>query len=144
MDINDIGKLWAEDSKIDITELGEASLSIPKLHHKYYMIYIKERAKYILMENKLKKLKFEKRIFYIEGPNEETKKLGWNFPPKGAILKTDVQLYLDADPDISDATIKLFWQQEIVDYLKDIIKTISFRNQSISNALSDLKFKNGS
>ena len=30
--------LWAEDSKIDRTELGEESIKIPQLHHKYYKI----------------------------------------------------------------------------------------------------------
>ena len=27
---------WDEDSKIDRSELGEESIKIPQLHHKYY------------------------------------------------------------------------------------------------------------
>jgi hypothetical protein len=43
MKIEEILDNWKEDSKIDRTELGDEALKIPKLHHKYYQIYVSER-----------------------------------------------------------------------------------------------------
>ena len=30
---------WKKDSEIDKTELGDESIAIPKLHHKYFQMY---------------------------------------------------------------------------------------------------------
>jgi hypothetical protein len=43
MKIEDILELWKEDANVDRTELGDEALKIPKLHHKYYQIYISEK-----------------------------------------------------------------------------------------------------
>jgi hypothetical protein len=39
MDINEIQKMWKEDSKIDPDNLHLESLKIPQLHSKYYEIF---------------------------------------------------------------------------------------------------------
>lgn len=143
MRIDEIFNLWKSDSIIDITELGHAALNISILHHKYYEIYVKERYSLFDLESKMKILKKDKFEFYLDGPNEETNKLGWKLPPKGRILKTDIQMYIDSDPDIIDLTLKINLQKEKVEYLVSIIKMITYRNSSISNAIEELKFKSG-
>ena len=60
MNIDDILNLWQEDVKIDRTELGDEALNIPKLHHKYYEIYVKERLTLRKFEAELKQLKLDK------------------------------------------------------------------------------------
>ena len=39
MVLEEIYELWHKDSIIDKTELGDESLKIPQLHHKYFKIY---------------------------------------------------------------------------------------------------------
>jgi hypothetical protein len=40
MKFEDVFASWEKDSVIDRTELADESLKIPKLHHKYYSIYV--------------------------------------------------------------------------------------------------------
>jgi hypothetical protein len=143
MNIEDILSSWNIDSKIDITELGSESIKIPKLHHKYYSIYIDERLKLRSLETKFKQLKLEKYEFYTQGPNEETLKKGWTLPAKGMILKSDIPLYMDADKDLIDLSLKVGIQQEKIDLLDSIIKSFHARGFNIKNAIEDIKFKMG-
>ena len=144
MDYKDIFALWQVDSEIDPTELGQSALDIAKLHHKYYQIYIGEKRIYLEMKKAHDKLKFEKREFYIDGPNEDTRAKGWVPPPKGRIAKMDVQYYLDADTDLADSSINLAMQETKMDFLYQIItKILTYQSQRISLALEDMKFKNG-
>ena len=55
--LDDLFDLWAEDSKIDRTELGEESIKIPQLHSKYYKLYSTERLKSVKLQEDLKILK---------------------------------------------------------------------------------------
>ena len=55
--LDDLFDLWAEDSKIDRTELGEEPIKIPQLHSKYYKLYSTERLKSVKLQEDLKILK---------------------------------------------------------------------------------------
>ena len=101
MDIEEILNLWKDDVNIDPTELSSESLKVPKLHHKYYQILVRERLILKKYKEDYKSLKLDKHEFYTQGPSEETIKKGWELPSKGLILKPDIPLYLDADKDIS-------------------------------------------
>ena len=48
--LDDLFDLWADDSKIDRTELGEESIKIPQLHSKYYKLYSTERLKSVKLQ----------------------------------------------------------------------------------------------
>lgn len=143
MKIEDILDYWNTDSNIDRTEIGGAALDIPKLHHKYYKILINERMILKKYETDFKKLKLDKYEFFTQGPSEETKSKGWKLPPKGMILKTDIPVYIDADQDIIDINLKIALQQEKVNLLEDIIKSINNRNFILRVALDWQKFING-
>lgn len=143
MKLEDIFNLWKVDSIIDISELGQTAIDISKLHNKYYQIYIQEKFILYDLEKEYKILKRDKFEFYLDGQNEETIKLGWELPPRGKILKTDLQLYLDADSDIINLTMKMNIQKEKIEYLISIIKMITYRNSSLTTAIEDIKFKNG-
>ncbi len=143
MNIEEIMELWNTDTNIDKTELGDESLKIPKLHSKYFNILTRERLvlrKYI---EDMKKLKLDKYEFFTQGPNEDTKDKGWRLPPKGMILKGDIPMYMDADQDVIDLTLKIGLQQEKVDLLESIIKTIINRNFVIKNAIEWNRFTMG-
>lgn len=143
MNIEEIMELWNTDTNIDKTELGDESLKIPKLHSKYYNILIKERLVLRKYYEDMKKLKLDKYEFFTQGPSEETRDKGWRLPPKGMILKGDIPMYMDADQDVIDLTLKIGLQQEKVDLLESIIKTIINRNFVIKNAIEWNRFTMG-
>lgn len=143
MTIDEILENWQVDVKIDKTELGDEALNIPKLHHKYYQIYVKEKLILRKQESEMKQLKLDKYEFFTQGPNEETKNKGWKLPPKGMILKTDMPMYMDADEEIINLSLKIGYQQEKIELLDSIIKTIINRNFLIRNAIDWQKFTMG-
>jgi hypothetical protein len=143
MKFEDIFVSWEKDSAIDRTELAEESLKIPKLHHKYYTIYVTEKATLRRLESDMKKLKLEKYEFFTLGPNEETKDRGWRLPARGMILKADIPMYMEGDQDIIDLSLKIGMQQEKVELLESIIKSLQTRNFIIKNAIDFTKFSMG-
>lgn len=143
MTIDEILENWNVDSQIDKTELGEEALKIPKLHHKYYQIYVKEKMILRKQESDMKQLKLDKYEFLTQGPNEETKDRGWKLPPKGMILKSDIPMYLDSDQEIINQSLKIGYQQEKIELLDSIIKTVMNRNFIIRNAIDWQKFTMG-
>ena len=143
MTLDEIFEAWQKDSTIDKTELGTEALNIPKLHHKYYQIFVKEKMILKKQESDMKKLKLDKYEFLTQGPNEETKDKGWRLPPKGMILKGDIPMYLEGDQDIINLSLKIGLQQEKVELLDSIIKTIINRNFIIRNAIDWQKFTMG-
>ena len=143
MNIDEILELWQKDVIIDKTELGNEALNIPKLHHKYYQIFVKERLTLRKFEADFKQLKLDKYEFLTQGPNEETKDKGWRLPAKGMILKGDIPLYIDADDDIVNLSLKIGLQQEKIELLDSIIKSIMNRNFVIKNAIDWNRFTMG-
>lgn len=135
---------WDKDSSIDKTKLDDESLRITKLHHKYYKLFIAERSRFRHLEGELKKLKLEKTEFYTQGHNEETRAKRWKLPAKGVIIKSDVPMYVEADQDIIDLTLKIGIQQEKIEFLESIIKSLNNRGYNIKTAVEFIKFMNGS
>ena len=64
MNLNDYYDAWSTDSKIDRTELGEESIRIPQLHHKYYRYFSEERMKLVKLQEEYKGLKKDKYDYY--------------------------------------------------------------------------------
>jgi len=143
MKFEDIFAAWEKDSTIDRTELADESLKIPKLHHKYYTIFVAEKAALRKLEADMKKLKLDKHEFFTLGPNEETKDKGWRLPARGMILKADLPLYMEGDQDIIDLSLKIGMQQEKVEFLESILKTFQTRGYIIKNAIDFTKFTMG-
>jgi len=143
MTLDEIFELWGEDTQIDRTELGNAALELAKLHHKYYRIFSQERLIHKKLEADMKQLKLDKLEFYVDGPTEEQIEKGWKLPPKGRILKSDAGQYVDADSDVIALNLKLAYQQEKLELLADIIKTISNRGFHIKSAIDWERFKVG-
>jgi len=143
MKIEQIFEEWEKDATIDKTELGDESIKIPKLHHKYYRVFISERLLLRKLEADLKQLKLEKYEFYTQGPSKETKDKGWELPARGVILKSDLPTYIDADKDIVELTLKIGYQQEKLELLESIIKSLQVRGYQIKAAIDWTKFTMG-
>ena len=64
MKLDDYFYMWSQDSKIDRTELGEESIKIPQLHHKYYKHFSVERLTLTKLQEELKSLKKDKFEYF--------------------------------------------------------------------------------
>lgn len=140
MKLEEIFDQWKIDSEIDKTELGDEALKIAKLHHKYYQILVSERLLLKSFESDMKRLKLDKYEFFSQGPNEETQAKGWKLPAKGLILKADIPMYMDADEDIIKLSLKIGVQQEKIELLESIIRTLMNRGYNVKAAIEWQKF----
>ena len=135
--------LWAEDSKIDRTELGEESIKIPQLHHKYYKMYSLERLNLVRLQEEMKIRKKDKIEYYTGTMAEDDlKERGWE-PNPLRILKTDIPVHMEADKDFVDLNLKLAYNKEKVEFLEAVVKTLNIRSYQINNAINWEKFKVG-
>lgn len=148
MTIDEIFTEWDKDSKIDRTELGKESIEIPKLHNKYYRIYINEKMKLIKQEADLKQLTALRYDFYSGSIDDDTlKELGWwdawvTFGRRN-IIKSDIPRYLESDEVIISRQLKIAAQREKVSLLDSIIKSLVNRGFNIKSAIEWAKFQVG-
>jgi hypothetical protein len=143
MRLEEIQDMWERDSCIDRSELGEESLRVPQLHSKYYKVYSTERSVLRKWENEYKVL-YKNKYEYYNGTlsEEELKSNGWE-PFALRILKTDIPTYIEADPYIIKAKTMIGNQQDKVDFIESIIKSLPARGYQINSAIAWEKFKVG-
>jgi hypothetical protein len=143
MRIDDIHEMWSEDCNVDRTELGEESLKIPKLHSKYLRVFSEERLLLRKLEEERKELVKLKHDYYRGVlPEEDLAANGWE-PFRLSVLKSDIPMHIDADQDIIKFNLKIAMQQEKVDTLEAIVRSISNRGYLLKNAIEYEKFKVG-
>jgi hypothetical protein len=142
--LNTIVEMWIKDSQIDETNLVSESLKIPSLHSKYLKLLVKEKL--ILSSIKVNKTELSQTLqeYYkgdLNNPDDLSQIKREPFAKK--LLKQDVHNYVEADKEMVNSLIKIAIQQEIVDALTEIIKSINTRNFVIKNAIDYMKFING-
>lgn len=143
MTLDEIFQEWEKDSDIDISNLQNESLKIPKLHHKYYRIFSNEKLVLKKMEYDMTELKRLKQDYYSGVMDYDTlKELGWS-PNPLKILRGDLQHYIQSDKDVIQRNLKISVQQEKVDLLTDIIKMIHNRNFTIKSSIDFQRFQSG-
>jgi hypothetical protein len=143
MKLDDIMDLWADDARMDDTELGNESLRIPMLHHKYYKIFVQEGLLLKKLEQDYKSLYKLKYEYYMGVLDQETLlERGWN-PNPLKILKQDLSIYMEGDDDLQLIQAKIDIQKQKLSFLESAIKTIINRGFLIKNAIEWEKFKVG-
>lgn len=143
MKLEHIFELWERDSVINRDNLDQESLDASKLHQKYHKIFTQERLILRKYELELKQLRLEKFEFLTQGHTRETQERGWQLPPIGKILKADASTYVDADKDVIELTLKIGIQNEKIELLSSIIKSIMNRGFQVKNAIEWIKFQSG-
>lgn len=135
---------WEKDGVIDVINLSNESSRTPKLHNKYYHLYIREALLLKKMRSDYKQLVLLKTE-YLSGllDADELKKHGWQ-PRTLKILRADFQIHLDADQEIINQSLKIGLVEEKVNYLESIIKEIQRRSFHIKSILDFERFKSGS
>lgn len=143
MTLEEINVLWSIDSKMNESDLGGEALKIPKLHNKYYTLYVKEILRVKKLKAELKGLEMAKYEYFTGTMAEEDLKLrGWK-PYSLKIMKSEVSRYIDSDKDIIDLSLKIDYFMQTGSYLEDILKQIHSRNFQIKSALDWIKFQSG-
>lgn len=143
MKIEEIYEFWDVDCKIDRTELGSEATKIPQLHNKYFKVYSKERLIIKQLQEKRKQLKLLKFEYYSGSLDQETlEEKGW-IPNRKKIIRSDLDMYIEADQDMVDINLRIAMQQEKLDLLESIIKSLNSRGFELSSAIKWEQFRNG-
>jgi hypothetical protein len=143
MKLDEIMEMWSEDCNVNRLELGEESLKLPKLHSKYLRVFTEERLLLKRLTEEKKEMILLKNDYY-RGimPEEDLRANGWE-PFRLNVLKSDIPMYLEADQDFIKLNLRIAVQQEKVDALESIIRSINNRGFLIKNAIEFEKFKVG-
>ena len=143
MKLEEIHEHWAKDSRINTLDMAGESVNTPKLHGKYLQIMSAERMKLRQLREHKKELVRVKTDYYMGRLDQsELNDRGWQ-PFAMRLLKNDVPAYLDGDSDVIKVNLQIGVQEEKVDVLESIIKTISNRGFQIKNYIDWKKFENG-
>lgn len=143
MNIEEIKKLVEKDMTINPTDLDRESLNIPVLHNKYLVILMEEKLKLKKFESNLKVLSKNKWLYYSGKMSEEQlKTLNWE-PFELALLRQDLDKFIESDLEVIECSNKLELQKEKVTYLENVIKIVSNKAWNIRSAIDWIKFTQG-
>ena len=142
MKIENIIENWKEDCKINKDILDRESMDIAVLHNKYYIFLMEERLTLKKYEQEYNKLRLDKWEYY-NGSISEEKLTERNWEPcQLKILKSESNMYIDADDDIINMRNKIDFQKEKVEYVTAIVDRINHRGFQIKNAIDFIKYLN--
>ena len=134
---------WTLDCVMDETELSQESIKIPQLHNKYLIFYSNEKLKFKEIKFLFTGLIKRKRDYYSGRMTaEELEAADWE-PFRIKLLKADVQEYIDADDNVIESKKLLALQEEKVNYLESIVKSLTTRGYLIKNAIDWKRFTEG-
>lgn len=143
MKLEDIHELWSNDCKINTMDISGESVNTPKLHGKYLQIMSVERMKLRQLREQKKELVRAKTDYYMGRlDREEMEARGWE-PFAMRLLKNDIPGYLDGDRDVIKINLQIGVQEEKVEVLESILKTIANRGFQIKSYIDWKRFENG-
>ncbi len=141
MNIENIQKMWEQDSHIDSSKLEEESTRVPQLHQRYMEHFntfsLMKREK----ELELNQLRKEKWIYYKgKAPSSVYK-----FQPFDLKLTTsdEIKMFINADDDVCKLEYKITYLTTMLNYIESILKQINNRGFQIKNAIDWEKFQAG-
>ena len=146
IDLKEVLAEWANDNQIHETHLDESSRKTPILHSKYLEKLANAKLLLKKAEFSQKTLLKEKWLYYnCKMDKEQIENLGWDPDPFDGlkILKGEMDYYYDADPEIQKSEEKIQYFKTLVETLTDIVDTIKWRHQTISNIIKWKQFQSG-
>jgi hypothetical protein len=147
LSLEDILAQWAEDAKFDENNLDSETIKTSRLHAKYLEMF--SLYKLQLRKNKVKGdiIKKDKQLYYSGKMSKaEMDKRDWDYDPFSGCskpLKSDLDNWYNADPDLIKLNDKLEYIKVIIETLDDIIQTLRWRHTHVKNVLEWKKFING-
>ena len=133
---------WEKDSVIDQTEPGKELIRIPILHNKYLSMLIKHKMaskKANLDFIKMRKIKWE----YYTGKLSKNQLDEYGWEPFKFTLKSDINVYLEADLDLIKFTEKKIYHEEVVVMIESIMKELNSRTYQLKDFISWERFIGG-
>ncbi len=140
MNLDELYNEVARDLKIDDTELDLESIRTPQIHNKYLNKFTKESLRFKKLSDDYKVLYRIKWEYYTGKASSDVYA---EKPFDLKILKSDIGIYLDSDPELIEIGQKMAYTKQCVDYLERILREINNRNWNIRNTIEWKKFING-
>jgi hypothetical protein len=142
--LEEILKLWDEDSVIDSTEPGKELLNIPKLHNKYLRILVNHRLamKRINFDySRMRKIKEE----YYNGSlsQEELTEYGWEPFLLNVKTKHGIEKYIESDKELIRFLEKRMYHDEAVAVCESILQELKSRTYQLKDYISWERFIGG-
>lgn len=140
MTLQEILNEWEKDCVIDKSKINEEAARSERLHAKYLRELVNANMARKKKETEYNKIILERYIFYTEGAKsiKDIQKA-----PRGAVLKSEAEKYMNADDDVIAITLEFALAQEKCDALKAIIVAINKRSFNLK-AINDFnKFMAG-
>lgn len=141
IDLEKLQEMWEKDAKLDMDNLHTESANISNLHAKYYEIFNTMRLTRKKAESLRKNIRHQRYEYYSGKADPDVYVESPFF--KKIRDKDTLQKYLDADPSLSEANLKIEYYDAIIDYLESILKQISNRGFQIKNAIDFMRFSSG-
>ena len=147
MTLEDVLKMWGNDSVIDELNLDKTSIQSAKLHSKYLELLSISKLRLKKKEMEFDSLKKAKWL-YFEGKMTKTQmdERGWAYDPfNGGVkpMKSNMDYYYKADPDLTRLQQQMDYQKVLIDTLTDIMDNLKWRHQNIRNIIDWKRFVSG-
>ena len=147
MNIEEVLKMWKEDSIIDDLKLDDTTIKMARIHSKYLELITIARMRRKKKDLEYKTLLKDKWLYYNGKLSQgEMDMKGWEYDPFGGLnkpLKGDMNYYYDADTDIQKAQATLEYDKVLIETLEEIMSTIRWRHQNIGNIIKWRSFEAG-
>lgn len=144
MKLQEIQTAWAEDCKIDQTNLGRSAARVPELHAKYLNMMSSFRLQYRKTEVEYFRIRKLKSSYYRgEMSKQQLTELGWEQYLHARPLKNEMDEVLNTDEDVIRLMDKMEYLKTVIYQLEQIIKSINSRTWDIKSAIEWAKFTNG-
>jgi len=147
LNIEEVLKMWKEDSIIDDLKLDDTTIRMARVHSKYLELITIAKMRRKKKDLDYKTLLKNKWLYYNgKLSKEEIDIYKWEYDPFGGLnkpLKGDMNYYYDADTDIQKAQAALEYDKVLIETLEEIMNTIRWRHQNIGNIIKWRSFEAG-
>lgn len=141
MDIEELKEWLALKTKIDTENLDEAALVTPQRHGEIMNLYSEESLKLKEAMRKYNILRLQRWKYYTGKQTDRYYKEHGKF--QETVLKSDLQMYLDADHVLQKASEVVDKYKMKVELLENALKQMNQRPYLIKDAISWRQFVSG-
>lgn len=144
MKLSELQELWANDCRIDETNLGHESARTPLLHSKYLNFLSSTRLNLRKAESDYLNMRRKKYRYYRgEMTQTELADEGWSQWQGNKPLKNEMDEYLQVDSELIALQDKIDYFKTVLYQLEQIIRSLNSRTWDIKNSIEWSKFTNG-
>ena len=140
MTLDELKVQVANDLKVNDERLDTESLKNQELYAKYLEI----KSNFELLMYKAKgdyKILYRDKWEYYGGKADAKVYAAKPFDIK--VLKADVHIYMDSDPELQKADQKVAYLDQVIKYLEQVLRGVNNRTFLIKNAIEWKKFTSG-